>query len=108
MTAFVRFSHSLFVPNSGKSDPMRPFRPDGHFATIQSLFHGSRWNSMRTETRLLFGPIAAATFVFIGIALSSLLPAYSHTQQSISAIGKIGSPERVPFAAVLGASHRGF
>jgi len=56
---------------------------------------------MRIETRLLFGPIAAAIFLFGVLGLSLLLPGYSHVHQDISTIGRIGSPERVPFAVVF-------
>src|SRR3954470_13029015 len=56
---------------------------------------------LRTETRLIFGPVAAAIF-FVGVACLALLtPDYSHVQQSISAIGKLGSPLRLPFALVI-------
>lgn len=56
---------------------------------------------MRTETRLIFGPVAAAIF-FVGVAsLAFLIPGYSHVQQSISAIGKLGTPMRIPFALVI-------
>jgi hypothetical membrane protein len=56
---------------------------------------------MRTETRLMFGPVAAVIF-FAGVAgLALLVPGYSHLQQSISAIGKLGSPTRIPFALVF-------
>ena len=56
---------------------------------------------LRTETRLIFGPVAAAIF-FVGVAcLAILIPGYSHIQQSISAIGKLGSPLRLPFALVI-------
>ena len=56
---------------------------------------------MRTETRLLFGPIAAVIFFFGVLGLSLLLPGYSHVHQDISTIGKSGSPERVPFSVVF-------
>jgi hypothetical membrane protein len=60
----------------------------------------SQW--MTTETRLLFGPIAAAIFL-VGVAcLAQLVPGYHHLQQSISAIGRLGTPMRVPFALVIG------
>jgi len=56
---------------------------------------------MKTETRLLFGPVAATIF-FVGvIGLALLVPGYSHLQQSISAIGRLGTPMRTPFALVI-------
>jgi hypothetical membrane protein len=56
---------------------------------------------MRTETRLLFGPIAAVIFFFGVLGLASLIPGYSHVHQDISTIGRIGSPQRVPFSVVF-------
>ncbi len=56
---------------------------------------------MGTQTRLLFGPIAAGIFFFGVLGLSLLLPGYSHVHQDISTIGRIGSPLRVPFSAVF-------
>jgi hypothetical protein len=56
---------------------------------------------LSTETRLIFGPVAAAIF-FVGVAcLALLIPGYSHVQQSISAIGMLGTPLRGPFAFVI-------
>jgi len=51
---------------------------------------------------LLFGPLAAAIFGFGIVALAGLIPGYSQVQQTVSEIGEIGSPERVPFAIMLG------
>lgn len=55
----------------------------------------------RTETRLLFGPIAAAIFFFGVLGLALLIPGYSHLHQDISTIGRMGSPLRIPFAIVF-------
>jgi hypothetical protein len=56
---------------------------------------------MRTETRLIFGPVAAAIF-FVGVVcLALLIPGYSHVHQDISTIGKLGTPLRIPFAVVI-------
>ncbi|HKU63659.1 MAG TPA: DUF998 domain-containing protein [Rhizomicrobium sp.] len=56
---------------------------------------------MKTETRLIFGPVAAAIF-FVGVTgLALLIPGYSHVQQSISVIGKLGTPLRIPFSLVI-------
>jgi hypothetical membrane protein len=62
----------------------------------------ARWGhaNMRTEIRLLFGPIAAVIFFFGVLGLSLLMPGYSHVHQDVSTIGRIGSPERVPFSIV--------
>ncbi len=56
---------------------------------------------LKTETRLMFGPVAAVIF-FAGVCgLALFVPGYSHLQQSISAIGKLGTPTRIPFALVF-------
>jgi len=56
---------------------------------------------MSTEARLIFGPVAAAIFFGGVVCLAFLIPGYSHVHQSISAIGKLGTPLRVPFALVI-------
>jgi hypothetical protein len=56
---------------------------------------------MKTETRSLFGPMAALVFFFGVFGLSLLLPDYSQVHQDISTIGKMGSPLRVPFSVVF-------
>jgi len=56
---------------------------------------------MKRNCRVLFGPLAGA-ILFFGIAgLALLIPGYSHMQQTVSEIGEIGSPARVPFAIML-------
>ncbi len=53
------------------------------------------------RSRLLFGPLAGALFA-IGVAgLALMIPGYSHVRQTVSEIGEIGSPARVPFAIML-------
>jgi hypothetical membrane protein len=57
---------------------------------------------MKRDYRLLFGPAAGATLA-LGIAgLAMLVPDYNHVRQTVSEIGEIGSPARVPFAIMLG------
>jgi hypothetical membrane protein len=56
---------------------------------------------MTTKTRSLFGPVATAIFFFGVIGLSLLIPGYSHVHDDISPIGRMGSPLRIPFAAML-------
>jgi hypothetical protein len=63
------------------------------------LSHPSRVTS---TYRLLFGPLAAAIFGFGIVGLAGLIPGYSQVQQTVSEIGEIGSPARVPFAIMLG------
>jgi multidrug transporter EmrE-like cation transporter len=56
---------------------------------------------VRRNHRLLFGPLAAA-ILGLGIAgLALVIPGYSHVHQTVSEIGEIGSPARVPFAIML-------
>ena len=56
---------------------------------------------MKAPYRLLFGPVAAGILT-IGIAgLAVMIPGYSHVRQTVSEIGEVGSPARVPFALLL-------
>jgi hypothetical membrane protein len=56
---------------------------------------------MKRDYRLLFGPIAGAILA-LGIAvLALMIPGYSHVHQTVSEIGEVGSPARIPFAIVL-------
>lgn len=53
---------------------------------------------MTLRTRLLCGPLALCLFV-LGVAILPLLvPGYSHVRQTVSEIGDMGSPARIPFA----------
>ncbi len=57
---------------------------------------------MHRNYRLLFGPLAAIILT-VGIAgLALFIPGYSHVRQTVSEIGEVGSPARVPFAVMLG------
>jgi len=54
-----------------------------------------------TNLRLFFGPLAA-TILAVGVAaLARRVPGYSHTSQTVSEIGELGSPARVPFSILL-------
>jgi hypothetical membrane protein len=56
---------------------------------------------MSLKLRLLFGPLAAVIFV-LGVALLPLMvPNYSSIHQTVSEIGEVGSPARIPFSAML-------
>jgi hypothetical membrane protein len=57
---------------------------------------------MTRTYRLFFGPFAAAIFGFGVVGLALLIPGYSQVHQTVSEIGEIGSPARVPFAFMLG------
>ncbi len=56
---------------------------------------------MRSNYRLLFGPLAAAIFALGITGLARLVPGYSQVHQTVSEIGEIGSPARLPFAIML-------
>ena len=57
---------------------------------------------MTRNYRLLFGPLAGVILGFGVAGLALLIPDYSHVRQTVSEIGEIGSPARVPFAIMLG------
>jgi hypothetical membrane protein len=77
---------------------LRPVHADSSADTGQND-RGKRL--MKTETRLLFGPVAAIIFFSGVVCLALFVPGYSHLHQSISAIGKMGTPMRIPFALVI-------
>jgi hypothetical membrane protein len=53
------------------------------------------------DRRLLFGPLAAG-LLLAGIAgLALIVPGYSQIRQTVSEIGEMDSPARVPFAVML-------
>jgi len=56
---------------------------------------------MTRDVRLLFGPLAAAILLVGVAALPLLIPGYSSVRQTVSEIGEMTSPARLPFAAML-------
>jgi len=56
---------------------------------------------MRRDYRLLFGPLAGVILTFGIAGLALMIPGYSHVHQTVSEIGELGSPARVPFAVML-------
>src|SRR5258707_3696770 len=56
---------------------------------------------MARNYRLLFGPLAGVILAFGIAGLALLIPGYNHVHQTVSEIGEIGSPARVPFAIML-------
>jgi hypothetical protein len=56
---------------------------------------------MARNYRLLFGPLAGLILAFGIAGLALLIPGYNHIHQTVSEIGEIGSPARVPFAIML-------
>lgn len=56
---------------------------------------------VRPDYRLLCGPLAAVLLAVAIAGLAEMVPAYSHVRQTVSEIGEVGSPARVPFAVAL-------
>jgi hypothetical protein len=56
---------------------------------------------MKRNYRFLFGPLAGAILGFGTVGLALLIPSYSHVHQTVSEIGEVGSPVRLPFAILL-------
>src|SRR6185369_1298128 len=56
---------------------------------------------MKRDSRLLFGPAAGLLFVLGTVALAAMVPGYSHVRQTVSEIGEMSSPARIPFAILL-------
>ena len=55
----------------------------------------------KADNRLLFGPLAAVLLI-VGIAVLPLwVPGYSQVHQTVSEIGEMDSPARIPFAIML-------
>jgi hypothetical membrane protein len=55
----------------------------------------------KKDYRLLFGPMAGAVLALGIVDLALMIPGYSHVRQTVSEIGEIGSPARIPFAVML-------
>jgi len=56
---------------------------------------------MTTSIRLWFGPLAAAILCIGLVGLALTIPGYSAVRQTVSEIGEVGSPARIPFAVLL-------
>lgn len=56
---------------------------------------------MHRNYRALFGPLAAAILLMGVVGLPLLIPGYSQVRQTVSEIGEMDSPARIPFAALL-------
>lgn len=56
---------------------------------------------MKRNIHLLFGPLATAIFVAGLACLPWLVPGYSQVHQTVSEIGEVGSPARIPFTVML-------
>lgn len=57
---------------------------------------------MQRSARLLFGPLGAAIFCVGVLVLGAMVPGYSHVHQTVSEIGALDTPMRIPFAVMLG------
>ena len=56
---------------------------------------------MKHRYFLLFAPLASVILAGGIIALPSLVPGYSSVHQTVSEIGEVGSPARIPFTVML-------
>jgi hypothetical membrane protein len=56
---------------------------------------------MNQNSRLLCGPLAAVIFTLGVAGLPMMVPGYSSIHQTVSEIGEVGSPARLPFAVML-------
>jgi hypothetical membrane protein len=56
---------------------------------------------MKSNYRLLFGPLAGIILALGIVGLASMVPGYNHVRQTVSEIGEIESPARIPFAVML-------
>jgi hypothetical membrane protein len=56
---------------------------------------------MKADNRLLFGPLAAALLAVGIVVLPFWVPGYSQVQQTVSEIGEMDSPMRIPFTIML-------
>jgi Protein of unknown function (DUF998) len=56
---------------------------------------------VRRDIRLLFGPLAAGILGVGIVGLGLLVPEYSPVRQTVSEIGEMDSPARIPFAIML-------
>jgi hypothetical membrane protein len=56
---------------------------------------------MKRNTLLLAGPLAAVLLACAIVGLAPLVPGYSHVHQTVSEIGEMDSPMRLPFEIML-------
>lgn len=57
--------------------------------------------SQAPNARVLFGPLAALVLASGIVGLPFLVPGYDQIRQTVSEIGEMDSPARIPFAAML-------
>lgn len=58
---------------------------------------------MKRSVALLFGPLGAAIFCIGVPLLAAMVPGYSHVHQTVSEIGALDTPLRIPFAVMVGS-----
>jgi hypothetical membrane protein len=56
---------------------------------------------LKLHNRLLFGPLAAAILGLGIVGLALFVPGYSQVRQTVSEIGEMDSPMRIPFTLML-------
>jgi hypothetical membrane protein len=56
---------------------------------------------MKPDNRLLFGPLAAALLAVGIVVLPFWVPGYGQVRQTVSEIGEMSSPARIPFTIML-------
>jgi hypothetical protein len=56
---------------------------------------------MKRDYRLLFGPLAGIILALGIVGLAMKVPGYNHVRQTVSEIGEMGSPAKIPFAMML-------
>lgn len=56
---------------------------------------------MQPDKRLLFGPLAAVLLTLGIVVLALWVPGYSQVHQTVSEIGEMDSPARIPFTVML-------
>jgi hypothetical membrane protein len=57
--------------------------------------------AMKRDFRLLFGPAGAVLLTLGILGAAILVPGYSHVRQTVSEIGEMDSPGRIPFTVML-------
>jgi hypothetical membrane protein len=58
---------------------------------------------MNRGIALLFGPLGAVIFCIGVPVLAAMVPGYSHAHQTVSEIGALDTPLRIPFALMVGS-----
>ena len=62
------------------------------------MFYDSR---VKKDIRLLFAPLGAIVLLLGIVGVALMVPGYSHVRQTVSEIGEMDSPGRIPFTIML-------